>query len=114
MSTEPRPSKPIVSEFAKDPEMVELVQLFVSELPQRVKALESAWSAGQLEALRRMAHQLRGASAGYGFPTLGESAGRLETDLKNLGGTIAAPGLDAVASQFKELVDLCNRVKVSA
>jgi HPt (histidine-containing phosphotransfer) domain-containing protein len=104
----------IVSDFAGDPEMGELVQLFVSELPQRVEALRSAWAGKQVETLARLAHQLRGASAGYGFPTIGKSAERLELDIRKLDRRDAGEALASIAGQFKDLVDLCNRVRSAA
>jgi HPt (histidine-containing phosphotransfer) domain-containing protein len=102
---------PIISEFARDPDMAELVELFVSELPQRVDALHRAWSDKQVQSLTTLAHQLRGASAGYGFPTIGKSAERLELDLKALNAAGPSPDLSAIAQQFNDLVELCNRVR---
>ena len=66
----------IVSQYATDPEMAELVELFITELPARVNALRSAWQAGQVSDVERMAHQLKGSSAGYGFPAIGDAAGK--------------------------------------
>lgn len=110
------PKTPIVSEFAADPDMAELVGLFVTELPDRVASIQRAVAAGQTETLTRLAHQLRGASAGYGFPTIGQSAERLELRLKQLSSASGpAPGcVEAVTAQVNELVDLCNRVRAAA
>ena len=110
----PGPNGPIVSDFASDPEMGELVQLFVSELPQRVESLRDAWAHSQIDMLLRLAHQLRGASAGYGFPTIGRAAERLETDPRRVGAAGATPDLESIAAQFRDLVDLCNRVRAGA
>jgi HPt (histidine-containing phosphotransfer) domain-containing protein len=99
---------PITSEFADDPDMAELVGLFISELPQRVGAILGALTAGDMAMLRRLAHQLKGAGAGYGFPLISERAAEVERRL--LCGPNAAPSdLDAVRGQVKELVDLCRR-----
>lgn len=71
------------SEFAGDPDMSEIVALFVRELPQRIAAMHSALAAGNLEQLRLLAHQLKGAAGGYGFPKLGEAAALVDQGIKD-------------------------------
>jgi HPt (histidine-containing phosphotransfer) domain-containing protein len=68
----------IVSTLAADPDFAELVDEFVSELPDRIELIQSALASDDREQLRRTAHQLKGACGGYGFPTLTDSAARLE------------------------------------
>lgn len=105
MSTPPRGR--LVSQFANDPEMAELVELFLNELPSRVEALNVAWTSHQVTNLSRLTHQLKGASAGYGFPTIGEAAGKLEGKLRQLGTTQSEAALKGLAGEFKALVELC-------
>ena len=71
------------SEFADDPDMSEIVTLFVSELPQRMAAMHAALAAGDIERLRTLAHQLKGAAGGYGFPKLGEAAALIDQGIKD-------------------------------
>jgi len=71
------------SEFADDPDMSGIVESFVSELPDRVGAMNAALAAGQLEQLRVLAHQLKGAAGGYGFPRLGEAAALIDQGVKD-------------------------------
>ncbi|MEX2219262.1 MAG: Hpt domain-containing protein [Phycisphaerales bacterium] len=101
--------RPIISEFAGDPEMSELVRLFLGELPQRVRALEAAWREQQVQTVARMAHQLRGSSAGYGFPTIGSAAASLEESLRARTEADAQAVLERAAAEFRALVDLCSR-----
>ncbi len=104
----PRPSQavPLRSQFADDPEMAELVELFVDELPQRIQSLRAAFESRDAQSLRRLTHQLRGASAGYGFPAIGEAAGAVESRLR----TDPAPeALDGLNRQLNDLIDLCAR-----
>ena len=98
------------SEFAGDPDMTELVQMFVDEMPQRVDAMLDCWEKGNLGDLRRMAHQLKGASGGYGFPTVGQMAAQLEAGLAAVGRTPDPDALDHLRSQVDELVGMCRRV----
>ena len=104
---------PIVSDFANEPEMRELVELFVEELPNRVNAMREALSRSDLEVLRRSAHQLKGAGGGYGFGSISASAGRLESVLA---ASLRASNEDAqaienVRIQLDELIQLCGRVR---
>lgn len=97
------------SEFAGDPDMAELVEAFVSEMPQRVEGLRRAWESQALDDLRRLAHQLKGASGGYGYPALGQAAAGVETTLNKM----ASGGQATMASlrqEFDALVSLCGRV----
>lgn len=95
----------IVSQYASDPEMAELVELFISELPKRIDALNAAWSESRLDDVTRMAHQLKGSCAGYGFPSLGRAAGALEDGLRGA----ATDGASGVSEEFRALVDLCSK-----
>ena len=72
----------IRSIYEDDPDMAELVRSFVTELALRVETLEQLVSAESLEDLQRMAHQLKGAGGGYGFPQITEVAADLEQALK--------------------------------
>ena len=67
-----------VSQLAGDPELRELIELFVHELPQRLAKLRLAACANNLPEVGRLAHQLKGAGGSYGFPVLTEAAHELE------------------------------------
>jgi HPt (histidine-containing phosphotransfer) domain-containing protein len=104
MSRPVRP--PIRSEFSDEPEMRELIEQFAGEMPGRVVAIRRAWEGGKTEALRRLAHQLKGAAGGYGFSVVGDTAAELEDQL-----CAEEPALDEVRALVASLVDLCERVK---
>lgn len=105
--------RPIISEFASDPDMSDLVELFVGELPARISAMQSAWREHRIQNLSRIAHQLKGSGAGYGFPTIGAAAGSLEDRLRQLSEDDAA-GLERAATEFKRLIDVCSRASAAA
>lgn len=88
------------SEFADDPDMGELVAEFVEELGARIGAIRAAFETDDSARLRTIAHQLKGAAGGYGFPTIGLAAGDLER----------AIGAEAheVRNKVEELVQLCR------
>lgn len=106
--TTPQPTAPIRSEFADDPDMAELVELFVSELEERTETIASAMDGSDWETLTRMAHQLKGASGGYGFPSIGAKAAEVEHRLR-AGET---DDLDSLKNQVDELIQMCNRAAV--
>lgn len=95
--------KPLVSELAGDEDMAELVEMYIAELPERAAALEQSLAEQDWVALARLAHQIKGAAGGYGFPTLTIAAGELETTAN------AEDDLDALAQHVREISDLCGR-----
>lgn len=108
-------SGPIFSEFAGDPDMKELIELFMQELPTRVEAIRQAQASGDSATLTRLTHQLRGASAGYGYATLGTAAGQVEDRLRGLA-SAGTPGSDTMAkigAEISQLIDLCRRVTMA-
>ena len=104
--------KPLLSEFVDDPDMRELVEMFVDEMPGKIAGFESALSGGKLDDLRRLAHQLKGAAGGYGFGVVGDAAGRLEERLvSSPAGSDASMFLEQVRRDVSELLDLCRSVR---
>lgn len=77
----------IRSAYENDPDMLEIVREFAGELPARIAKLEAHLAANELRELQTLAHQLKGAGGGYGFPQITELAASLESALKQ--------GLDA-------------------
>ncbi len=106
-------SGPIQSQFANDPDMKELVELFISELPQRIDAINTAFQAGDTNSLKRLAHQLRGASAGYGYPTLGTAAGAVEDGLRSLAPTETSRVIARLGAEVAALIDMCRRASAA-
>ena len=96
-------TEPLVSEFADDTDMVELIEMFVDELPQRASAIEQAVSEQDKESLRSLAHQLKGAAGGYGFPAITDAAATLETSVK------ATRDTNQLKQEVDALADLCRR-----
>lgn len=96
---------PIFSEMAGDEDMMELVQFFVDELQVRIEALSGALEKNDSAELRTLAHQLKGAAGGYGFPAISETAGVLEAHLMAAG----ADDLAALQARVADLIGICRR-----
>ena len=72
---------PLHSEFERDPDLRDLVILFVDDLESRVESIRVAHDNEDLPTLRRLAHQIKGSAGGYGFHPIGDAAARLEYEL---------------------------------
>ena len=97
----------LVSEL-EDDDMLELVEMFVDGLPEKVAAIEKAVDERDLAALGVLSHQLKGSAGGYGFPTMTDAAQLPNASVK------AGDEQGTVAEQARALVDLCSRACVTA
>ncbi len=102
----------IRSEFANDPDMREIVEMYVQEMPERIGRLEEVWTGQHLDELKRLAHQIKGASGGYGFTPVGDAASRLESTLMRLSEGSTQVTLEQMRGQFGDLLDMCRRVQM--
>jgi signal transduction histidine kinase/CheY-like chemotaxis protein/HPt (histidine-containing phosphotransfer) domain-containing protein len=93
------------SQFADDPDMQEVLKEFVANLPQRVAELTDHVENCNLEELRHLAHQLKGAAGGYGFPAITEAAAIAEKGVKSNN------ALEAIARDVQTLVGLIRSVE---
>jgi HPt (histidine-containing phosphotransfer) domain-containing protein len=97
--------EPLYSNLGGDLLLAEIVDMFVDEMPDRVEKLLELLSSGDLEGLRRTAHQLRGAAGSYGFETITPCAAEVEDSIR------AGEPEEAVRLAVEQLVELCNRVR---
>ncbi len=94
---------PLYSEYASDPDMMELVEMFVDELADRIASIEQAVGQADMSSLAQISHQLKGAAGGYGFTPITESAAGVERLAK------AEGDADSVQSAVSDLLSLCRR-----
>lgn len=71
------------SDFADDPEMAELIDVFVGGLADTVSSIEAAYASGRHDELGRLAHQLKEAGGSYGFPSLTDAARAVEAAVRS-------------------------------
>jgi HPt (histidine-containing phosphotransfer) domain-containing protein len=107
MTTIEHREEPIVSAFASDPVLRELVEMYVSEMPGRIADLERAFAAGDRERLRITAHQIKGAAGSYGFDCLTQSAAALESVMR------ADRPPEELRRSLEELLTLCRRISAA-
>ena len=104
-STKPAP---VYSTLGSDPDLGELVEMFVEEMPQRVQKLKDLLEDGDWEGLRRTAHQLKGAAGSYGFLEITPLAAILEDKL------IAGKPEADIRQAFETLSEVCLSARAGA
>jgi HPt (histidine-containing phosphotransfer) domain-containing protein len=111
---EPHPDlPPIVSEAADDPDLQELIDMFVAELPPRARRIHRAMQRAEWHELANEAHKLRGSSASHGFPTVGIAAAKIEDTVRDaLARDVMT--LELIQNQVMELAELCSRCRAKA
>ena len=107
MTTSMPPADAIYSSFADDPMLGELVEMYVAEMPDRIAALEQAYDGGDMVALCRAAHQMKGTGGSYGFDGVTDAAAALEALIRE-----ERPA-EAVRQALATLGDVCRRVQVA-
>jgi len=93
------------SELAREADMLELIELFVEELPLRVGRMKRAAGEQDWQEVGRLAHQLKGAGGSHGFPQLTDAAWQVERAVRELG------PMSAVVEALGELEGVCDRVR---
>lgn len=85
----------------EDPDIAELFPMFLESRFSDCEPLKSALKTSDYEAIRRIAHRAKGASATYSFPTL--------TELSSEIGRCARNQLSSDASSDEELTNVIQR-----
>ena len=98
-------TQPVYSTLGADPDLGELVEMFASEMPDRIDNLLRLYNGEDREEFRRAVHQIKGAAGSYGFHAITPSAARLEISLKT-----EQPEAQ-IQQELNELLDLCRRVR---
>lgn len=107
-SREEQKTGPIYSSYADEADMKELIAGFAERLPLQVEDIRKVLNDGDLEMLRRKAHQLKGAAGGYGFMQVSQEAAALEQAAQ------AAEDMSQVTRAAERLTALCTRVRGEA
>jgi len=89
-----------------DEDDIELIEMFLEELPSRIDSLKNTADAGDFSQLNRLAHQLKGAAPGFGFDPIGTTAAVLEKRLKT--SNLEMVELDQIQSEFDALISECQ------
>jgi histidine phosphotransfer protein HptB len=95
--------EPLYSTLGGDPDLGDLVELFVDEMADRVANILDLYNRHEWEELRRAAHQIKGAAGSYGFATISPCAGKLEFALRD------QEPEENIRRAVDDLASMCNR-----
>ncbi|MEO8628753.1 MAG: response regulator, partial [Betaproteobacteria bacterium] len=96
----PVDAAPVVSRLADHPRLARVARKFALQMPERMQAIEQAWSLRDFETLAALAHWLKGSGGTTGYDAFTAPAKALE-ELAKVNSEHAA---DAVA-QLRRIVD---------
>ena len=103
------PNTPLeYSTLGSDPDLGELVEMFVDEMPNRVATLKQHGGNTDWEELRRSAHQIKGAAGSYGFGQVTPFAAKLEESCAEVRNE------EAILQNLDALVSLCERLRAGS
>ncbi len=93
----------LISSLADDPELVQVLDIFIDMLPEMLDSIGSAWRESNMETLKRHVHELKGAGGSAGFPSVMQHAVHVEN-------TVATGQVDQLAQAVEELRGLCEQI----
>lgn len=96
---------PLISSQRGDPLMRPLIDEFISDLPVRVREIETAYAGNDLVTLQTLCRGLKGEAGAFGFDQITEAAGAVE---KGVIDGLDQPGLK---ESFERVVRLCCQVR---
>lgn len=97
---------PMYSPLARDPEYVDVVEMFVDEIPNRTDRLCTAFDNRDWESLARLTHQLTKALSSYGYHAIAPAARNLESAVRS-----REPETE-IRLALDELINWCEQVRV--
>ncbi len=97
----------IYSAFDSDEDFAELLLDFESSMRERRTLLAEAHANRDLESLRKLAHQLKGAGGGYGFDGLSSASADLEQACKG-------DNNSRIDAMFNLVFEYLGRIRVSS
>jgi histidine phosphotransfer protein HptB len=102
MNVDAATQTPIYSTLASDPDLEELVVMFVDEMTERIDKLTALLDSAKWDDLRRAAHQLKGAAGSYGFQEISPMAANVEDKI------ISGEPEEEIRKAVESLCDLCR------
>ena len=93
---------------APDAAMIEQMQLFVDELPQKVVDLHILLADHDSESIARLAHRIREAAGELGFAGITQAAADVESSAE------VHVNMEALSQQVQALAEMCNRARTAA
>jgi HPt (histidine-containing phosphotransfer) domain-containing protein len=93
----------LISSLADDPELVQVLDIFIETLPEMLDSIRAAWRQINMKTLKRHIHELKGAGGSAGFPIVMQHVAHVEN-------TVATGQADQLAQTVEELLGLCEQI----
>lgn len=100
-------TEPVYSSYRGEEDFQELLGEFLQSAQIRRHELQTSFLAGEIDAVRAQAHQLKGAGGGYGFEGLSALAAELENVCK-----FSNSSPEEIAPLLDELVNYLSRIRI--
>jgi len=94
----------IVSFLTENPDYTKTIEMFIDNLPKRIKEMQTSLNERDLQDLAFKVHALKGLGGFAGFPIYTEKAKTIEQ-------MISDNQIDSIQAQIDELSKLCRRTK---
>ena len=88
----------------------QVLQLFLSDVPQRIERLRNALAAGDIIEVGRSAHSLKGSAGNIGAQALHEICSRLDSQARANDLAGAGPLVDEVSVEFSKVESEIHRL----
>jgi HPt (histidine-containing phosphotransfer) domain-containing protein len=98
----------LYSTLADDPDLGELAEMYVEEMPGRMDELLALSAERKWPELARKSHQLKGAAGSYGFDQITPCAQQLETAARR------GQSEEQIRAALDKLIALCKRLRAGA
>lgn len=103
----PRDSTPIYSSMESDPDLLDLIVMYVEDARDFMEQLTTAFNQKAWNDLASIAHQVKGSAGSHGFQQVTEAAKQLERSCIE----IRLP--DQIEQELHVLLNLLGRLRVS-
>ncbi|MEC7719392.1 MAG: Hpt domain-containing protein, partial [Planctomycetota bacterium] len=103
----PRDSTPIYSSMESDPDLLDLIVMYVEDARDFMEQLTTAFNQKAWNDLASIAHQVKGSAGSHGFQQVTEAAKQLERSCIE----IRLP--DQIEQELHVLLNLLGRLQVS-
>lgn len=87
-----------------DPEMIELIDRFISRLPDMGEDINNAYNTEQWGIFSELVHQMKGIGGGYGYPMLTELCAIIEITIKQADFSRIKIHLDELNSFIEQII----------
>jgi len=99
-------NEPLISDFQSDSSMVPMINEFIESMPAEIRVLEEVMLKENMEELELATRALKGRAGGFGYPTISDAAGVVESAIQS-----DSSQVKIIKNHLNELVHLCMQAR---